>query len=356
MRFVDEAKIKVKAGDGGPGIVAWRREKFVPMGGPSGGDGGKGGDVIFIAKEGMSSLLDLKQLTLIMAEDGSKGETKNKTGRNGRDRVVCVPVGTEIVDESQSGNVRLFDLTEHDQRLVICRGGDGGFGNVHFKSQRCNAPTRSTTGFKGEERKLVLTLKLMADVGLLGFPNAGKSTLLTRLSNARPKVADYPFTTIKPMLGVCELDYNRSMVVADVPGLIEGASSGQGLGFRFLRHLERVRVLCHLIDGSDDESLEKRFDTINKELSLYSEKLKCLPQIVVINKIDALSSEQEQKIAEFKEQLSSIKVDVFKISAITGAGVSELKEALYNRMATDGSMSADHVKDIHVFDPTVNLY
>ncbi|HXW53221.1 MAG TPA: GTPase ObgE [Myxococcota bacterium] len=356
MRFVDEAKIKVKAGDGGPGIVAWRREKFVPMGGPSGGDGGRGGDIIFVAQEGMNSLLDLKQQAWLIAEDGSKGQTKNKTGRNGRDRVIHVPVGTEIVDQNEHGVTRQFDLIEHEQRLVICRGGDGGFGNAHFKSQRCNAPTKATKGFKGEERDLVLTLKLMADVGLLGFPNAGKSTLLTRLSNARPKVADYPFTTIKPMVGVCPLDYQRTMVVADIPGLIEGASSGQGLGFRFLQHLERVRVLCHLVDGNHEESLIKRFATINKELCLYSEKLAQLPQVVVINKIDITSTEQEENITRFLAHLSTLKIDALKISAATGAGLDDLKEALYRVIARNTPTASASPEEPRAFDPTINLY
>lgn len=281
MRFVDEARIKVRAGDGGPGIVAWRREKFVPLGGPSGGNGGKGGDVIFVAKEGMNSLLDLKQLALLQAENGYRGQSKNKIGSHGAHKIVFVPVGTQIRESSEEG--LSWDLTEHNQKVVICKGGDGGFGNAHFKSNFDSAPERSTAGFKGEERDLVLTLKLMADVGLLGFPNAGKSTLLCRLSNARPKVADYPFTTIKPMVGVTEVDLGCSMVIADIPGLIEGASLGMGLGFRFLRHLERVRILCHMLDASDELCLINRYETINRELKNYSDDLAALPQIIVKN-------------------------------------------------------------------------
>jgi GTPase len=352
MRFVDETKIKVKAGDGGPGIVAWRREKFVPMGGPAGGNGGKGGDIVFRAHEGMTSLLDLKQQSMITAENGLKGQSKNKTGRQGRDLIVCVPVGTEIVDESQLH--MKFDLTSHDQQLIICRGGSGGFGNSHFKSQFDNAPNKATEGFKGEERELRLTLKLMADVGLLGFPNAGKSTLLTRLSNARPKVADYPFTTIRPMIGVCELDLTRTMVVADIPGLIEGASAGLGLGFRFLKHLERVRLLCHLIDGSDDMDLMKRYQTINQELKIYSEKLASLPQIVVINKIDILSSEQQEKVADFLAYLATIGVNALTISAATGQSLGELKEVLYQ--AIHRTRDSNVVEAKSKFDPTQNLY
>ncbi len=353
MRFVDEARIKIKAGDGGPGMVAWRREKFVPMGGPSGGDGGKGGDVIFIAKEGMNSLLDLKQQSLIEAEPGQKGHNKNQTGRQGRDRVVYVPVGTEVVDSSSDMPISV-DLTKHDQSVVICRGGDGGFGNSHFKSQYNSAPDRSTQGFKGEERELVLTLKLMADVGLLGFPNAGKSTLLSHLSNARPKVADYPFTTIKPMVGVCELDLMRTMILADIPGLIEGASQGMGLGFRFLRHLERVRVLCHLIDGSDESDLIARFETINRELDLYSEKLAELPQVVVINKLDAIDDEACERIDGFCAYLRTLNIRPLKISAVTGAGLSELKDVLYDAI---GRLREDtETSSANKFDPTINLY
>lgn len=351
MRFIDEARIKVRAGSGGPGIVAWRREKFVPMGGPAGGDGGKGGDVVFIAKEGMNSLLDLQQLAIIEAEDGNKGSTSNKTGRNGRDRTVMVPIGTEIVSLGAE-NFR-YDLTEHDQRVVICRGGDGGFGNSHFKSQSCSAPDRSTAGFKGEERELSLTLKLMADIGFLGFPNAGKSTLLSHLSNARPKVADYPFTTIKPMVGVCELDIGRTMVLADIPGLIEGASQGIGLGFRFLRHLDRVRLLCHLIDGSDDTDLMTRFTTINRELMLYSDDLAQRKQIVVINKIDALNEEQVAAIKVFSQALQEQDIKVYQISAVTGVGLNELKEAMFAGIA---EFRREDVVQAQAFDPTRHLY
>lgn len=353
MRFVDEARVKVKAGDGGPGIVAWRREKFVPMGGPSGGDGGRGGDVIFVAKEGMNSLLDLKQETLIAAENGFKGENKNKTGRHGRDRIVFVPVGTQICVEEEGLQI---DLTEHDQRVVICRGGDGGFGNSHFKSQLNSAPSRATAGFKGEERELTLTLKLMADVGLLGFPNAGKSTLLSRLSNARPKIADYPFTTIKPMVGVVEIDLSRTMVIADIPGLIEGASAGQGLGFRFLRHLERVRVLCHLIDGSDERNPKERFDTINRELLLYSRELAEVKQIVAINKMDAVSEELRETIDAFINHLHTQGIAVYTISAVTGDGLVALRDALYTAihgLSEHGDMKLGASKP---FDPTANLY
>ena len=353
MRFVDEARIRAKGGDGGSGIVAWRREKFVPLGGPSGGNGGRGGDVVFVAKEGMNSLLDLKQQSLLQASNGQKGLSKNKTGRYGQDKIVCVPVGTVIKDEDNSRPA--YELLEHNQRVTVCRGGDGGFGNAHFKTQYNSAPERFTEGFKGEERFLKLTLKLMADVGLLGFPNAGKSTLLTRLSNARPKVADYPFTTLKPMVGVCELDITRTMIIADVPGLIEGASEGIGLGFRFLRHLERVRVLCHLIDASSEESLFKRFETINQELANYSSELAGLPQIIALNKIDALGDEEPEELRDFEAMLRNRGISYFRVSAVSGAGLSELKDALYRKIRKLSGLE-DNLDNIKIFDPTANLY
>lgn len=353
MRFVDETRIKVKAGNGGPGIVAWRREKFVPMGGPAGGDGGRGGNVVFIAKEGMNSLLDLKQQSLIYANNGQKGESKNKTGRHAPDRIVLVPVGTVLTDEQTRVQ---FDLTKHDQRLIICRGGDGGFGNAHFKSRLNSAPERATEGFSGEERELKLTLKLMADVGLLGFPNAGKSTLLTRLSNARPKVADYPFTTLKPMVGVCEIDLGRTMVIADIPGLIEGASAGHGLGFRFLRHLERVRVLCHLIDASEAVNLIERYETINRELKNYSEELFALPQIVAINKLDVVSDEQLTHLKDLEDYLRAKQVKFIRISAATAQGLPDLRNELYKKARNIQEISDLKPEHASKFDPTVNLY
>jgi GTP-binding protein len=353
MRFIDEARIKIKAGDGGPGIIAWRREKFVPLGGPAGGNGGRGGDVIFVAKEGMSSLLDIKIQSLISADNGQKGESKNKTGSRAPDRVVYVPVGTIIRDDN--ANVQ-FDLTRHEQQVIICRGGDGGLGNAHFKSRFCSAPEKATLGFPGEERQLVLTLKLMADVGLLGFPNAGKSTLLSHMSNARPKVADYPFTTLKPMVGVCEIDLGRTMVVADIPGLIEGASEGVGLGARFLRHLERVRVLCHLIDASSELNLITRYETINHELKSYSHGLFLLPQIVAINKMDAINDDQIAAIEEFEHYLSERGILFLRISAVKGSGLKELREELYKKVKNITQICDKKPENASKFDPTLNLY
>lgn len=353
MRFIDEAKITVKAGDGGPGIVAWRREKFVPMGGPAGGNGGHGGDVILMAKAGMNSLLDLKQTSLISAENGVKGRSKNQHGRAGVDKIICVPIGTLVKEESASGPV-IADMTQEGQQLVICRGGLGGFGNAHFKTENNNAPDRATPGFPGEEKTLSLTLKLMADVGLLGFPNAGKSTLLTRLSNARPKVADYPFTTIKPMVGVCEVDIGQSIVIADIPGLIEGSSQGLGLGHRFLRHLERVRVLCHLIDAASDEDLIESFNVVNNELNTYSVELARLFQIVVLNKMDAVS-EDDSRIVEFRAWLHKKGVPTLTISAVSGEGLSALKQSLFE--AVEAAHQEAFTKPVRKkFNPADNLY
>ncbi len=355
MRFVDEAKIKLKAGDGGQGMVAWRREKFVPMGGPAGGNGGKGGDIILKATSGMSSLLDLKQMSLISSNDGDKGLSKNKTGRNANDRVIYVPVGTIVKDESEETSMSI-DMLHDGQELLVCKGGDGGFGNAHFKNPYCSAPDKSTAGFKGEERVLSLTLKLMADVGLLGFPNAGKSTLLSRLSNAQPKIADYPFTTIKPMVGVCQIDIDKDMVIADIPGLIEGASLGAGLGIRFLRHLERVSILCHLLDVTDEKPLLNRYETINQELNNYSEELSLLPQIIVINKIDSLDQDKKAELTEFLDYLSNQNIKFHLISAVTGEGISQLKDDLYNKVIANKLEKNATFLDKKVFDPTKNLY
>lgn len=356
MRFVDEAKLKVKAGDGGRGIVAWRREKFVPQGGPAGGDGGKGGDIIFVAQEGLSSLLDLKKETFIEAEAGRSGQSKNKTGRHGEDRIVLIPVGTSVFEVCPETNhkVLLKDFIGNDDFLSICQGGYGGLGNARFKSSSTHAPEKATPGAKGEEKELVLTLKLMADVGLLGFPNAGKSTLLRGLSNAKPKVADYPFTTIKPMVGVCEVEEAKSMVVADIPGLIEGASLGMGLGFRFLRHLERVRVLCHIIDIAEPTDLIEKYQIINKELKNYSEELYGLPQIIALNKIDSLGD--DKFLCDFISFLKEKNINYYLVSAVTKKGLTDLKNALFSEVVKHAPHKDRTLKENNHFDPTKNLY
>ncbi len=318
--FIDKAKIFVQGGRGGNGCVAFRREKFVPKGGPAGGDGGKGGDVILEADRNVHTLLDFKYKRQYKAERGRHGEGSKKTGRSGKDLIIKVPVGT-VVKDAETGEI-LGDLTEHGQRLVVAKGGRGGRGNAAFATPTRQAPDFAEPGEPGEERWIELELKLLADVGLVGFPNAGKSTLLSRITAAKPEIADYPFTTLRPILGVAKVgDY--SFVVADIPGLIEGAHAGKGLGHEFLRHVERTKLLLHLIDLTDPtRTPEEAFEKINQELKLYSEKLTQKPQIVVGTKIDALTD--RSKIEKLKEYFNKKGYPFFAISAVTGEGLNEL--------------------------------
>ncbi len=318
--FIDKAKIFVQGGRGGNGCVAFRREKFVPKGGPAGGDGGKGGDVILEADRNVHTLLDFKYKRQYKAERGRHGEGSKKTGRSGKDLIIKVPVGT-VVKDAETGEI-LGDLTEHGQRLVVAKGGRGGRGNAAFATPTRQAPDFAEPGEPGEERWIELELKLLADVGLVGFPNAGKSTLLSRITAAKPEIADYPFTTLRPILGVAKVgDY--SFVVADIPGLIEGAHAGKGLGHEFLRHVERTKLLLHLIDLTDlTRTPEEAFEKINQELKLYSEKLTQKPQIVVGTKIDALTD--RSKIEKLKEYFNKKGYPFFAISAVTGEGLNEL--------------------------------
>lgn len=327
MEFVDKVKLYVKAGDGGDGAVAFLREKFRPKGGPAGGDGGKGGDVIFVATKNKHTLYDLKFKKHLKAENGKPGGGKKKHGRKGKDLIVEVPVGT-VVKDAQTGKI-IADLTEDGQRAIIAKGGKGGLGNAHFATPTRQAPRFATKGQKGEEKWVILELKSIADVGLVGFPNAGKSTLINRLSNAKAEVAPYPFTTLKPNLGVVGFDDFYSFVVADIPGLIEGAHKGKGLGHEFLRHIERTKVLVYVLDVSDfrDRDPLEAFEILRNELKEYSPELLKKPQIVVLNKIDALSNK------EFLEQLKKVfrekyQLPVFAISALTGEGLKELKYSL----------------------------
>ncbi|SMP14217.1 GTP-binding protein [Desulfurobacterium pacificum] len=318
--FIDKAKIFVQGGRGGNGCVAFRREKFVPKGGPAGGDGGKGGDVILEADRNVHTLLDFKYKRQYKAERGRHGEGSKKTGRSGKDLIIKVPVGT-VVKDAETGEV-LGDLTEHGQKLVVAKGGRGGRGNAAFVTPTRQAPDFAEPGEPGEERWIELELKLLADVGLVGFPNAGKSTLLSRITAAKPEIADYPFTTLRPILGVAKAgDY--SFVVADIPGLIEGAHAGKGLGHEFLRHVERTKLLLHLIDLTDPtRTPEEAFEKINEELKLYSEELTQKPQIVVGTKIDALTD--RSKIEKLKEYFNKKGYPFFAISAVTGEGLDEL--------------------------------
>ncbi|WP_456384070.1 GTPase ObgE [Persephonella sp.] len=326
MKFVDKAKIYVKAGDGGNGCVAFRREKFVPMGGPSGGNGGKGGDVVMVADPRMTTLMDFKHRIHFKAERGQHGSGGNKHGRKGEDLIIRVPVGT-VVKDAETGEL-IADLTEAGQKVVVARGGKGGKGNAAFKSSTNQSPDYAEEGQKGEERWIDLELKLLADIGIVGFPNAGKSTLISVLSNARPKIADYPFTTLSPVLGVLKLDYGKSVVLADIPGLIEGASEGQGLGHEFLRHIERTKGLIHLIDVSDyrDREPDEAFEAINKELEKYSPELLEKPQIVVGNKIDILSDRTQ--LEKWKKYFEERGYTFIPVSLATLEGVDRLKEEI----------------------------
>ena len=327
MQFVDQALIHVKAGDGGKGAVAFRREKFVPKGGPSGGDGGDGGSVVLVVDEGLSTLLDFRYKKEIQAPSGESGSNKDKYGRGGEDLVLRVPPGTEVND--QVTGARIADLHTHGERFVLAQGGKGGRGNIHFATSTDRAPRRSEPGLPGEERAVRLDLKLLADVGLLGFPNVGKSSLIARISAARPKIADYPFTTLVPNLGMVRLSGERSFVVADIPGLIEGAHEGAGLGDRFLRHVERTRVLVHLLDATagPDRSPLRDFDAINRELALFDPALAKRPQLVVLNKKDLPDVESVRR--KLSASFARRKIRLLAISAATGDGVQTLLEEVW---------------------------
>lgn len=319
--FIDKVKIYVKAGDGGNGCVSFRREKFVPKGGPDGGDGGKGGDIIICADPHLKTLLDLYRRPHFKAKRGAHGEGSNRAGKDAPDVIIRVPVGTVIKDEN--GNI-IADLKEKNQQVVVARGGRGGRGNARFVSPTNQAPRYAEAGEKGEEKVLILELKLIADVGLVGCPNAGKSTLLSRISHAKPKIAPYPFTTKEPILGQVQLEDGKSFIVADIPGLIEGAHAGRGLGDEFLRHIERTQLLVHLVDIMPMDGSEpiKNFQAINKELELYNPELAKRTQIVALNKIDLIK--EKTKIFSLKEQINKLGYEVYPISALTGEGVNDL--------------------------------
>ena len=318
MKFLDKAKIRVISGHGGNGMVAWRREKYVDKGGPAGGDGGRGGDIFFVADENMSTLLDFKFKSVFKAPAGENGGIKGMHGACAKDLYIKVPVGT-IVRDTKTGNI-IADFTENEQTVLIAKGGRGGRGNARFATAQKRAPQFCEPGEPGIERVLELELKLIADVGLLGMPNAGKSTFISAVSSAKPKIADYPFTTLVPHLGVVKKDDEGSYVIADIPGLIEGASEGIGLGHEFLRHVERCRFLIHIVDLTAQNPVEN-YKIINNELKKHSEALGNLYQILVLNKIDSISGEDLDK---YIEEFSSLASDIFPISAVTKQGVSEL--------------------------------
>ena len=346
--FIDEAKIRVKAGDGGNGCVAFRREKYVPRGGPSGGDGGKGGDVIMESSERHNTLVHFRFNPEYKAERGRHGEGAKRTGREGEDVVLKVPVGTILYD-AETGE-KIHDFSSSDERIVVARGGRGGRGNAQFATSTHQAPREHEEGRSGEERVYRLELKLLADVGLVGFPNVGKSTLISRISAARPKIADYPFTTLEPNLGVVavgEAPNEKSFVVADIPGLIEGAHAGAGLGTQFLRHIERTRLLVHLVDisdGSGRPDVVNDVEVIMGELKSFGAHLEDKPVIMVASKIDVANKD---KLAKLKRYCKKRGLELYPISAVTGKGVEELKYAMAEKV--------ERLRDTEVRDAKQNL-
>jgi GTP-binding protein len=344
--FVDEVDIHVAAGHGGRGAMSFRREKFVPRGGPNGGDGGPGGSVFAVARANLNTLLNFRFQKEFSAGRGGHGEGSNRTGKKGADIELAVPVGTVVYERQGDDVVQLADLTREGDRVLIARGGIGGRGNAQFATSTNRAPRRAEPGLPGEEKDLRLHLKLLADVGLVGFPNAGKSTLISRISAARPKIAAYPFTTLSPNLGVVGLSDDRTFVVADVPGLIEGAHAGHGLGHRFLSHLERTKVLVHLVDVSSASGRDPvaDFDVISRELELFpgrdasGEQLKDKPIVVAANKIDAL--DDPSRLERLQRHLQERGLDVFPVSAASGDGVPALLEAVWRALAARTALEA----------------
>jgi GTP-binding protein len=330
--FIDEAKITVHAGDGGHGCIAFRREKFVPRGGPSGGDGGNGGNIYFVANDQDNTLLKFRYNHIFRATRGKHGEGSNRHGKSGEDMEISVPLGTVVYDLET--DELLHDFTQRGERILIASGGRGGHGNAHFTSSVNRAPSRAQDGKPGEHRELRLELKLLADVGLVGFPNAGKSTLISSISAARPKIADYPFTTLEPNLGVVAYDHDKSFVVADIPGLIEGAHLGHGLGIQFLRHIERTRLLLHLVDVSPTENRDPvaDFKTIEKELAQHNPDLPKKPRIVVATKLDAADPAKLRKLQQWCRQRQ---IELIKISSVTGEGLEELKHRIIRKLYSE---------------------
>ncbi len=322
MGFIDEAKFFVKAGDGGNGCVSFRREKFVPKGGPNGGDGGRGGNVIIRADKSVNSLIDFRYRSHFKAERGSNGQGKDMHGRKGKDCIIVVPAGS-IIKDSETGEV-IKDLTEDGEELLVAAGGKGGFGNPHFASGSNRTPRIATKGKPGEEKWLKIELKLIADIGLVGLPNAGKSTLLSRLSAANPKIASYPFTTLEPQLGVMHFKYHESCIIADIPGLVEGAHQGVGLGHKFLRHIERTSIILHIVDMADELCMEN-FVTIEKELNYFKAELADRTRIIVLNKCDLVDEERQK---ELREHFTDKNQNVIVLSCVSGHGIDNLVEKL----------------------------
>jgi GTP-binding protein len=328
VHFIDEVKIFLKSGDGGGGCVGFRREKFVEFGGPDGGDGGNGGDIVFVCDRELNTLIDFRYKQHFKAQSGEGGKGQNRSGKSGDDLIISVPIGTQIFAED--GQTLIHDMSQDGQRFAIAKGGDGGQGNARFKSSVNQAPRRSTPGYAGVELWVWLKLKLISDIGLIGLPNAGKSTFLSVCTSATPKIADYPFTTIKPQLGVAKVGDYEEVVVADIPGLIEGASQGIGLGDKFLRHIERCKVLLHIVDASQDNSMEN-YHTVRNELQQYSNTLADKTEIIVLNKTDLLSEEQT---ADMLEQFSALLPHrkILTCSAATNSNVPKVIEHAYHTL------------------------
>ena len=323
---MDKAEFMVKAGNGGDGSASFHREKFVPFGGPDGGDGGDGGNVYIVASRSVSNLREFRGKKKIVASPGGNGEKQKMHGAKGNDSIILVPPGTMVFYEDNGQKILLADLDEENQKIMVAKGGRGGLGNVHFATATNQAPKEFTKGGRGEERYLILDLKLIADVGIFGYPNAGKSTLLASVSRAKPKTADYPFTTREPVLGLVDVGVKeKPVVLAEIPGLIDGAHMGKGLGYDFLRHVERTKALVHLLDGSS-VTIAENMNNLNKELALYNPLLMQKPQIVAVNKIDLPLV--QNRLSEIKELFDSMGITVFFISAVTGQGVPELMSAI----------------------------
>ena len=335
--FADRAKIYVRSGKGGDGHVSFRREKYVPSGGPDGGDGGHGGDVIFVVDEGLNTLIDFRHIRKYKAGDGEEGGKKNCRGKDGEDIIIKVPAGT-VIKEAQSGQV-ITDMSGDNKRVVLLKGGKGGNGNQHYATSTMQAPKYAQPGQAAQELELLLELKVIADVGLVGFPNVGKSTFLSRVTNARPKMANYHFTTLNPNLGVVDLPGAKGFVIADIPGLIEGASEGIGLGHEFLRHIERTKVIIHIVDAAGTEGRDPIQDiyAINKELEAYNPEIAARPQVIAANKIDAIYTEDgSDPVAAIRAEFESKGIKVFPMSAVTGQGVKELLYEVNDMLANIG--------------------
>jgi GTP-binding protein len=325
--FIDEATIYVKAGNGGDGMVGFRREKYIPKGGPDGGNGGNGGDIILRADKQLTTLMDFRYKRRYNATDGNKGETSNRTGKSGEDTILRVPVGT-IIHDSETNDI-IIDLKREGDKIVIVKGGRGGKGNAEFATSTNQAPRKATKGIQGEERNINLELKLLADVGLVGLPNAGKSTLISRISAAKPKIADYPFTTLIPNLGIVRYSEEKSFVVADMPGLIEGAHTGKGLGIEFLRHIERTSVLVFLIECTSDDPKEQ-YKTLVNELKSFNEKMLKKPQIIAISKMDLADADLKKALKKLKFRKT---IKIIHISAVSGEGLKVLIDEMWRKVS-----------------------